>query len=195
MYYLETGNEKQTRFRNAVLLALAVHAALILFVSFNASNAKSYKTPQIEVTLVSQPSATASDQARQIAQANQEGSGDESEINQISTRNNLQTNTPFVQQAQLQAPQKQVAQQRTAVATTAMARRNERIPPVVVTIDGPGIKIVDGKKRILIPAIQGLATQTATWIIQSDKPVKIEVKAETQTAWRDTRVVDLRGVK
>ncbi len=60
MYYLETGNEKQTRFRNAVLLALAVHAALILSVSFNASNAKSYKTPQIEVTLASQPSATAS---------------------------------------------------------------------------------------------------------------------------------------
>ena len=124
MYYLETGNEKQTRFRNAVLLALAVHAALILSVSFNASNAKSYKTPQIEVTLVSQPSATASDEARQIAQANQEGSGDESDINEISTRNNLQTNTPFVQQAQLQAPQKQVAQQRTAVATTAMARHS-----------------------------------------------------------------------
>jgi len=78
---------------------------------------------------------------------------------------------------------------------TAMARRNERILPVIVTLEGPGIKIVDGKKRTLIPAIQGLATQTATWIVQSDKPVKIEVKAETQTAWRDTRVIELGGVK
>jgi hypothetical protein len=78
---------------------------------------------------------------------------------------------------------------------TAMARRNERILPVIVTLEGPGIKIVDGKKRTLIPAIQGLATQTATWIVQSDKPVKIEVKAETQTAWRDARVLDLGGVK
>jgi hypothetical protein len=78
---------------------------------------------------------------------------------------------------------------------TAMARRNQRILPVIVTIDGPGIKIVDGKKRTLIPAIQGLATQTATWIVQSDKPVKIEVKAETQIAWRDARVIDLGGVK
>lgn len=124
MYYLETGNKKQTRFRSAFLLALAVHAALILSVSFSASTETSYKTPQIEVTLASQPSATASDDARQIAQANQEGSGDESDINQISTRNNLQTNTPFVQQAQLQAPQQQVDQQRTAVATTAMSRHS-----------------------------------------------------------------------
>jgi hypothetical protein len=78
---------------------------------------------------------------------------------------------------------------------TAMARRNERILPIVVTIDGPGLKIIDGKKRTLIPAIPGLATQSATWIVQSDKPVKIEVKAETQIAGRDTRTIDLGGVK
>jgi hypothetical protein len=78
---------------------------------------------------------------------------------------------------------------------TAMARRNERILPIIVSLDGPGVKIVDGKKRTLIPAIQGLSTQTATWIIQSDKPVKIEVKAETQTAWRDARSISLGGVK
>jgi periplasmic protein TonB len=124
MYYLDTENAKQTRFRNALLLALALHAALILSISFNASNATPYKTPQIEVTLASQPSTIAPDHARQIAQANQEGSGDEAEINQISSRNNLQTNTPSVQQPVLPAPQKQVAQQRTAVATTAMAHRS-----------------------------------------------------------------------
>ena len=78
---------------------------------------------------------------------------------------------------------------------TAMARRNERILPVIVSLDGPGIKIVDGKKHTLIPAIQGLSTQTATWIIQSNKPVKVEVKAETQIAWRDTRSLPLGGVK
>ena len=78
---------------------------------------------------------------------------------------------------------------------TAMGRRNERILPVIVTLDGPGLRIVDGRKRTLIPAIQGLATQTATWIVQSDKPVKIDVKAETQIAGRDARVLDLGGVK
>ena len=78
---------------------------------------------------------------------------------------------------------------------TAMARRNERILPVIVILDDPGIKILDGKKRTLIPAIPGLSTQTATWIVQSDKPVKIEVKAETQIAWRDTRSISLGGAK
>jgi hypothetical protein len=78
---------------------------------------------------------------------------------------------------------------------TAMARRNERILPVIVILDGPGIKFLNGRKRTLIPAVQGLSTQTATWIIQSDKPVKIDVKAETQIAWRDTRSLDLGGVK
>jgi hypothetical protein len=34
-----------------------------------------------------------------------------------------------------------------------------------------------------------------TWIIRVDKPVKIEVKAETQIAWRDARAIDLGGVK
>jgi periplasmic protein TonB len=124
MYYLDTGNDKHTRFRNAVLLALAVHAVLILGISFNAVTATPYQTPQIEVTLAIAPSATAPELASQIAQANQEGSGDESEINRTSSRDNLQTNTPSMQQALLQAPQKQVARQRKTVTTTAMARRS-----------------------------------------------------------------------
>jgi protein TonB len=173
MYYLETGNEKQTRFRNAVLLALAVHAALILSVSFNASNAKSYKTPQIEVTLVSQPSATASDEARQIAQANQEGSGDESDISEISTRNNLQTNTPFVQQAQLQAPQKQVAQQRTAVATTAMARHS-------VTPDQMDEEQEENKLEGVNPEIEQLSLEVAS--------LQAELDDETRTSADQPRV-------
>jgi periplasmic protein TonB len=173
LYYLETGNEKQTRFRNAVLLALVVHAALILSVSFNASNAKPYKTPQIEVTLVSQPSATASDQARQIAQANQEGSGDESEINQISTRNNLQTNTPFVQQAQPQAPQKQVAQQRTAVATTAMARHS-------VTTDKMDDEQEENKLEGVNPEIEQLSLEVAS--------LQAELDDETRTSAEQPRV-------
>ena len=96
MYYLETGRDKHTRFRNALALALAVHAALILTISFSASTPMTYSTPQIEVTLASRPSATSPQDARQIAQANQEGSGDEAEISQISRRNIL----PFVQHTQ-----------------------------------------------------------------------------------------------
>ena len=111
MYYLETGRDKHTRFRNALALALAVHAALILTISFSASTPMTYSTPQIEVTLASRPSATSPQDARQIAQANQEGSGDEAEISQISRRNIL----PFVQHTQqqplMQVHQEQLGQQ------------------------------------------------------------------------------------
>jgi uncharacterized protein YabE (DUF348 family) len=34
-----------------------------------------------------------------------------------------------------------------------------------------------------------------TWIVRTAKPVRIEIKAETQTAWGDARTVDLGGAK
>jgi protein TonB len=128
MYYLETGRDKHTRFRNALALALAVHAALILTISFSASTPMTYSTPQIEVTLASRPSATSPQDARQIAQANQEGSGDEAEIRQISRRNIL----PFVQHTQqplMQVHQEQLGQQRDVLTTTARAAHTQTVKP------------------------------------------------------------------
>ncbi|MEZ5502092.1 MAG: energy transducer TonB [Halioglobus sp.] len=123
MYYLETGNAKQARFRNAVLLALAVHAALVLSISFSADRKKPYTTPQIEVTLASRPNATAPDDAQNLAQANQLGSGDESDINQISSRDRVQSSTPSKQQFLMPAPREQTTQHRDVVTTTATASR------------------------------------------------------------------------
>jgi protein TonB len=173
MYYLATGNEKQTRFRSALLLALAVHAALILSVSFSANNAKPYKTPQIEVTLAIQPSAAAPDLARQIAQANQVGSGDEAEINEISTRNNLQADTSSMQQALLQAPQEQVAQQRSAVATTAMTQRS-------VTTDQTDEEQRENNMQGLNPEIEQLSLEVAS--------LQAELDDETRTSADQPRV-------
>ena len=129
MYYLETGRDKHTRFRNALALALAVHAALILTISFSASTPMTYSTPQIEVTLANRPSATSPQDARQIAQANQEGSGDEVEISQISRRDIL----PFVQHTQqqplMQVHQEQLGQQSDVLTTTARAAHTKTIKP------------------------------------------------------------------
>ena len=122
MYYLETGNDRHYRFRTAVLLAGAAHVALILAVSFTTNTATPYTTPQIEVTLASRPSTTAPEDAQQIAQANQDGGGDEADVNQITSRSNLQTDAPSVQQAMVQARQDKVARQRETVTTTAMSR-------------------------------------------------------------------------
>jgi len=121
MYYLATGDDKHTRFRNAVVLAVAVHAALVLSISFKAGTATRH-TPQIEVTLVNRPSTTAPDDARLNAQANQEGSGDEAEINEFTSQNPLPVNTPAAEQALLQAPQEESPLQRETLATTAMAQ-------------------------------------------------------------------------
>ena len=79
---------------------------------------------------------------------------------------------------------------------TAMGKRNQRILPVILTVDGPGLTLVDGKKPSLIQAVAGKAAAApVTWIIRAEKPVKIEIKAETQIAWRDSRTIDLGGVK
>jgi protein TonB len=122
MYYLESGHEN-ARFRNAVWLALAVHAALILAISFKSSTAPRSSTSQIEVTLATRPSAAAPENAPNIAQANQEGSGDEAQIDQISSPVNLPINVPSVEQSVMPAPQEQAALQRETLTTTARSPR------------------------------------------------------------------------
>ncbi|MFO7732721.1 MAG: hypothetical protein R6X21_03630, partial [Candidatus Aminicenantes bacterium] len=59
----------------------------------------------------------------------------------------------------------------------------------------PGLEIVEGKKRALVPSIQPRGAQVVTWIVRADKPVKIEVKAETRNAWGDSRTIDLGGAR
>jgi hypothetical protein len=78
---------------------------------------------------------------------------------------------------------------------TAMGRRNMRIIPAVLTIAGPGLEIVEGRKRSLVPAVPARGAQVVTWIVRAGKPVKVEVKAETQNAWGDSRTIDLGGAK
>jgi hypothetical protein len=78
---------------------------------------------------------------------------------------------------------------------TAMGRRNTRILPAVVTLDGPGFEIVEGKKRSLVPAVQARGAQVVTWIVRAEKPIKITIKAETPNAWGDARPVDLGGAR
>lgn len=122
MYYLDTGDRRDTRFRNAVLLALAAHAVLVLGISFSVNKSESYR-PQIEVTLAHHPSMTAPEDASRIAQANQDGSGDEALLDQFSSQNNTPADVPAQQEALTQAPREQVDVQRDTLSTTAVARR------------------------------------------------------------------------
>lgn len=103
MYYLEAEQEKHTRMRNAVLLACGFHVLLALAVSFDVAQSSPRYNPQIEVTLATRPNTAAPEDARHIAQANQLGSAEEAEMEDITSSNNeLPLQSPNPQQA---APQ------------------------------------------------------------------------------------------
>ena len=76
---------------------------------------------------------------------------------------------------------------------TAMGKRNKRILPVIVTLEGDGFKIVDGLKRSLIQAIAGNQAASVTWIVHAEKPTELTVKAHTEMAWSDAVSVSLGG--
>lgn len=88
--------------RNAVLIAACCHVVLAFAVSFNSDSSPRYNR-QIEVTLATRPSQAAPDEAQHIAQQNQEGSGQEAEVDAVTSRNNeYPQQSPTPQQA---APQ------------------------------------------------------------------------------------------
>lgn len=122
MYYLETGQDKHTRFRNALLGALAVHAALILSVSFGAATQDSSYSPQIEVTLATRPSKAAPEDATHIARNNQQGSGDEAAINQLTSTMPLPVTASGEQQALSRRQQELTANRADTLTTTAVSR-------------------------------------------------------------------------
>jgi hypothetical protein len=76
-----------------------------------------------------------------------------------------------------------------------MGRRNNRNLPVIVTLEGKDFIIIEGKKRSLVPAIDGYAAQPVRWLVRAEKPVKVEVKAMTRIAWGDAKTLDLGGAK
>lgn len=84
MYYLETGHDKHRRMRNAVLLAICLHAALLLGLSFQ-PDSNPYRAPQIEVTLATIATATTPDEARYLAQADQLGRAETAEVAQLTS--------------------------------------------------------------------------------------------------------------
>ncbi len=122
MYYLDTGDGGDARFRNAFIVAMAAHAAVALGISFSVNDTREY-TPQIEVTLATQPSSFVPVDVHRLAQTNQLGSGEASPLDRISSSNNLPTNAPAEQQHPEQDSTEQAESKRDVVSTTAFSRR------------------------------------------------------------------------
>ena len=123
MYYLDADFGHSSRMRNAVLLAIALHAALLLGIAFK-SDSTPYQAPQIEVTLAMQPGKLAPDEVQHIAQANQQGAGAEAELDQVTSPNNeLSSDGEPGPQALLRPREAPSEPRRETVTTAAAAQR------------------------------------------------------------------------
>lgn len=123
MYYLDAEFGRSRRMRNAVLLAIALHLTLLLAVTFTAGT-EEYRAPQIEVTLAARPNGATPKDARHIAQANQEGSGESVEFEQFTSPNNtLSSEGDPGPQALLQPQEAPTQASREAITTAAAADR------------------------------------------------------------------------
>jgi hypothetical protein len=76
---------------------------------------------------------------------------------------------------------------------TAMGKRNKRIPPIVVTLEGEGFRIVEGQKRSLVQSVEGSMAASVTWIVHAEKPSKLTVRVQTEMAWSDAASLTLGG--
>jgi protein TonB len=166
MYYLETDNGNHDRLRNAIVIALALHAVILVGVSFDLATASRQGT-QIEVTLATRPAAEKPDDASHIAQVNQAGSGIEADTERVTSRNSdLPTSARSADAApmELETPT-EIRQQ--AVTTTAAARRS--LPDGEATPERPHSPVngldpqVDQLSRELASLEAELDEQTRTY--------------------------------
>ena len=71
--------------------------------------------------------------------------------------------------------------------------RTNKIKPIILTFNNKDIKIIDGKKRTLIKKINGKGIELVKWMVYSDKPLKLKLLAETDSALNDSYDFELRG--
>ena len=134
-------DESHRRMQFAIALAAAVHLSFILGLSFEGEQQSSY-TPQLEVTLATRATADAPDTAKLLAAADQLGSGDKSERNEITSREiaaNAQTRVD--QNASRAIPeleQQQYASPATATAAASQTYITKR-PEAEIQLQDPAL--------------------------------------------------------
>jgi len=129
------------RLEFAIFLAVAAHLTLILGLSFESNDAPNF-APQLEVTLTIDASSRAPDKVKLLAAADQLGSGENSERDDITSRGispNIQPQTP--QEDSRAVPQLQQQQYATpATATAAAAQKHiTRRPEAEIQLQNPAV--------------------------------------------------------
>ncbi|NQX87276.1 MAG: energy transducer TonB [Halioglobus sp.] len=142
MYYLDTRDGGSKRFRNAVLVAIALHVTVALGVSFSPDTRSEY-SHQIEVTLATQPSAFVPVEANRLAQSNQLGSGEASSMERISRPRDMPADTSAEQLPPKQGATQHHYSEQSPVSTSALSRpavsgvqdRNEQDPSLQKSVN------------------------------------------------------------
>ncbi len=128
MVYEETqptrGGHERLEF--AIFLAVALHLIFILGLGFE-SNDEPNVAPQLEVTLTMAPSASAPDKATLLAAADQLGSGESSDKDEITSRETSPNIQPQAQQEASQAVPELERQQHATPATATAAASQKYI--------------------------------------------------------------------
>ena len=109
------------RLEFAIFLAVALHLTFILGLSFESNDESDY-APQLEVTLTMAASSTAPEEAKLLAAADQLGSGESSDRDEITSRESSPNVQPQAQQEASQAvPEVEMQQYVTPAMATAAA--------------------------------------------------------------------------
>jgi protein TonB len=142
-----------------VFLAASLHAALILGVGF-AWHVEQARTPTIEVTLAQHDDRIAPEQADFLAQANQLGSGDATEVRETTTTEAADFHSNVVNQivADPIVEPPRDAQTRSMLTSSAAS---ERIAPIESPQEGAEPRLTQTEQRRLLDLSQEIASLEA----------------------------------
>ncbi len=142
-----------------VFLAASLHAALILGVGF-AWHVEQARTPTIEVTLAQHDDRIAPEQADFLAQANQLGSGDATEVRETTTTEEADFHSNVVNQivADPIVEPPRDAQTRSMLTSSAAS---ERIAPIESPQEGAEPRLTQTEQRRLLDLSQEIASLEA----------------------------------
>lgn len=142
-----------------VFLAASLHAALILGVGF-AWHVEQARTPTIEVTLAQHDDRIAPEQADFLAQANQLGSGDATEVRETTTTEEADFHSNVVNQIVADPIVEPPRDAQTQAMLTSSAA-SERIAPIESPQDGAEPRLTQTEQRRLLDLSQEIASLEA----------------------------------
>jgi hypothetical protein len=78
---------------------------------------------------------------------------------------------------------------------TTMGKRNQQVPPVVVTLKADGLTLLSGRTRMPIRDIDAKKSVKLTWLVQAARPMVVDVLLESANAWNDAAQIKLGGAQ